>query len=132
MGHTLMFVHCWDDRPLVVRPYAKPILSVCLSFDTLVLCDHTFRPIETILVSLESPKIVVSEKLSLVQIGHPFNSPKFEVSAHSRHDEKTPLKLCDLAIIEGGCELGRPTDSFAGIHCIVYAHPANNKNDSKN
>ena len=34
---------------------------VCFS-DTLVICDHTFEPIETILVLLESPKILVSEK----------------------------------------------------------------------
>ena len=34
--------------------------SVCLS-DFFVICDHTFQLIETILVSLGSPKILVSE-----------------------------------------------------------------------
>ena len=44
--------------------------SVRLSV-TRVDCGHTVRPIETILVSLESPNILVSEKIRMVYIGHP-------------------------------------------------------------
>ena len=44
--------------------------SVCLSV-TRVDCGHTVRPIETILVSLESPNILISEKIRMVYIGHP-------------------------------------------------------------
>ena len=47
LGDCSQFVH-----------YALRILSVCLS-DTLVICDHSFKQIELISVSLESPKIVV-------------------------------------------------------------------------
>ena len=50
------------------RPSVR--LSVCLSV-TRVDCGHTVRPIETILVSLESPNILVSEKIRMVYIGHP-------------------------------------------------------------
>ena len=54
----------------LARPYTRPILSVRLSVVTRVICDHTVQPIEKILVLLESPKFLVSEKVSLVQIGH--------------------------------------------------------------
>ena len=57
----------WDDRSRFIVTLFQFCPSVCLS-DTLVICDHTFKPIETILVSLESPKIIVSEKVSFVHI----------------------------------------------------------------
>ena len=68
-----VFIFCdWDEHRFVLMLYQicpSVCLAVCLS-DTLVICEHTFQPIETILVSMESPKILVSEKVSLVQIGH--------------------------------------------------------------
>ena len=61
----------WDERcDAAFVVYAIPIPSVRLSV-TRVDCGHTVRPIETILVSLESPNILVSEKIRMVYIGHP-------------------------------------------------------------
>ena len=57
-------------RPLAVRPYAIPIVRLSVRpSDTLGICDYAFWPIETIWVSLESPNILVSDKVSLVQVG---------------------------------------------------------------
>jgi len=50
-------------------------LSSAIPFMPVVDCGHNVRPIETILVLLESPKIIVSEKVSSVVIVTP-NSPK--------------------------------------------------------
>ena len=71
--HIKIYLHqnglqCFLGRSQV-RPYAIQNLSVCLS-DTLVICDHTFQLIETILVLMESPNILVAGKVSLVQISH--------------------------------------------------------------
>ena len=80
------------DKNLVFFGTTVPGLSLChasfvgLSY-TLVICDHTFQPIETILVSLESPNILVSEKVSLVQI----NSPKFGASVLNWCNERTSM-----------------------------------------
>jgi len=58
---------------------AVPVLSISLSVRPSSVrpsvswmdYDHSVRPIDTILVSLESPDILVSEKFSFVDIGHP-------------------------------------------------------------
>ena len=54
-------------RPLAVRPMLCQLLSVLFSY-TLVNCDCSFQPVETILVPLESPESLVPENSSLVQI----------------------------------------------------------------
>ena len=51
--------------------YAIPILSICLSVWHTCDCDHTFKPIKKFLVLMESPKILVSEKVSFVHMGNP-------------------------------------------------------------
>ena len=69
LERKLIICFFWDDRSWFVLVLFQFCPSVWLC-DTPVICDHTFQLIETILVSSESPKILISEKVNLVQIGH--------------------------------------------------------------
>jgi uncharacterized protein (DUF983 family) len=67
-GFQLLFIALVFEMTTDLSPYwSMPSMCVSLSA-TLVICDHTFQPIKTILMSLESPKILVLEKVSSVQI----------------------------------------------------------------
>ena len=104
------FFNFWDERCDAAA--FSPICytnSVRLS-GTRVDCGHTVRPIETILVSLESPNILVSDKIRLVYIGHskPFQISGRMESGSDRTNCTPPFPVYDMHNV----------DSLAGPHSI--------------
>ena len=53
----ISYLRCWDERSIVR-------MSICQSVSLSVCHTRDLQPIENILVSLESPKILVSEKVN--------------------------------------------------------------------
>ena len=73
---------------MLYQSYICP--SACLS-DTLVICEHTFPSIETILVSFGKPQHSSFRKCKFGPNLSLLTPPNLGVLVHCRHNEKTTM-----------------------------------------